>query len=343
MALDHWEKLAKARQLVYDRAAHKTVQTISRAYDKAEKQIYEDMRGILDNFQNYYGLTREEAETLLSGQVSDAFLRRFRERIATLKDGARRRALEAELSAKAYRARLTRLEAIRYSAKVSMAQVADVEAAQDKMALQDGASIAYNRALFDVQKTVGMMFQTEGMSTRRAAEILRQNWSGKLYSARVWNNCNAVAEQVATLMTEMVMSGKASRQSMDELVGQAIDNGRMAANRLLRTEYNHAAGQAEMEAYTDAKVTHYRYIAVLDGRTSKVCQELDGKVFPIAERKVGKNMHPMHPWCRSSTAPVINGVVLKSQKRIARDLRTGKIEYIPATMTYNEWIKSKTK
>jgi SPP1 gp7 family putative phage head morphogenesis protein len=224
-----------------------------------------------------------------------------------------------------------------------MAQVADVEVAQEKKALQEGATLAYNHTMYGVQKTVGMMFQTEGMSTRRAAEILRQNWSGKLYSARVWNNCNEVAEQVATLMTEMVMSGKASRQSMDELVGQAIDNGRMAANRLLRTEYNHVAGQAELEAYTDAKVTHYRYIAVLDGRTSQVCRDLDGKVFPIAERKVGKNMHPMHPWCRSSTAPVINGVVLKSQKRIARDLKTGKIEYIPATMTYNEWIKSKTQ
>ena len=343
MALDHWEKLAKARQLVYDRAAHKTVQTISSAYDKAERQIFEDMRGILDNFQNYYGLNREEAKTLLSGQVSDAFVRMFRERVETLKDDARRRALEAELAAKAYRARLTRLEAIRYSAKVSMAQVADVEAEQDKKALQEGAGVAYNRTMYDVQKSAGIMFHTEGMSTRRAAEILRQNWSGKLYSARVWTNCNAVADQVARVMEEMVMSGKASRQSMEELIGQAIDNGRMAANRLLRTEYNHIAGQAELDAYTDAKVTHYRYIAVLDGRTSKVCQELDGKVFPIAERKVGKNMHPMHPWCRSSTAPVINGAVLKKQKRIARDPKTGEIEYVPAYMTYTEWIKKKNQ
>jgi len=98
-----------------------------------------------------------------------------------------------------------------------------------------------------------------------------------------------------------------------------------------------------MDAYEDAGFDRYRYMAVLDGRTSTICRDLDGKVFHVKDRKVGVNMHPMHPWCRSTTEPVFDDLVIENQTRWARDPVTGEEMHVPADMTYREWEKKQAE
>ena len=45
---------------------------------------------------------------------------------------------------------------------------------------------------------------------------------------------------------------------------------------------------------------------MLDSRTSKICNELDGKRFKVKDRQAGTNYPPMHPFCRSTTIAVID-------------------------------------
>jgi len=97
--------------------------------------------------------------------------------------------------------------------------------------------------------------------------------------------------------------------------------------------------QAELFPYEDAGVEKYRYVAVLDGRTSEICRDLDGQVFPVKERRVGVNMHPMHPWCRSSTEPVLSSDTRAMEKRWACDPVTGEEMKVSADMTYRQWEK----
>jgi SPP1 gp7 family putative phage head morphogenesis protein len=197
--------------------------------------------------------------------------------------------------------------------------------------------------MFDVQKAVGFMFPVSGMSTQRTAAILAENWSGTIFSKRVWKNTEATARIVSTALHEMVMAGKTSRETYSAVIDHAVLGGKYAANRLLRTEYNFVSGQAELLSYEDAGVEKYRYVAVLDGRTSEICRELDGKVFPVKDRRVGVNMHPMHPWCRSSTEPVLSSDTRALEKRWARDPVTGEEMKVPADMTYREWEKKQAE
>ena len=206
------------------------------------------------------------------------------------------------------------------------------------------------RSKFDVQKASGLMFPEAGLSERRITEVLRNQWIGKNYSARVWHNTGETARLTAQALEEMLLSGKASQETFRDIMKAAITKdgispeqriaqGKMAANRLLRTEYNYVTGQADMDAYEDAGFDLYRYMAVLDGRTSTICRDLDGKVFHVKDRKVGVNMHPMHPWCRSTTEPVFDDLVIENQTRWARDPVTGEEMHVPADMTYREWEK----
>ena len=70
-------------------------------------------------------------------------------------------------------------------------------------------------------------------------------------------------------------------------------------------------------------------------KTSDICQELDNKVFLEKERQVGVNAPPMHPFCRSTTAPVIDEDFLTSRR--AKNPKTGEYDEIPPEMNYKQW------
>ena len=58
------------------------------------------------------------------------------------------------------------------------------------------------------------------------------------------------------------------------------------------------------QGYEEYNVERYKFVSVLDMKTSKVCRHLDGKTFPLSQRVQGTNYPPMHPWCRSTTISV---------------------------------------
>jgi SPP1 gp7 family putative phage head morphogenesis protein len=60
--------------------------------------------------------------------------------------------------------------------------------------------------------------------------------------------------------------------------------GRYAANRLLRTETNYVVNMAQAKAYKKASIEKYRFVAVLDVRTSEVCREKDGKEYYLKDK-----------------------------------------------------------
>jgi SPP1 gp7 family putative phage head morphogenesis protein len=190
--------------------------------------------------------------------------------------------------------------------------------------------------MFDIQKDTGLGFGFAGVDARRINQILRYNWSGKQFSARVWKNANTTARTLSQALTEVVLQGKTSKQTFDTLMEQA-QGSRFAANRLLRTETNYISNQATAEAFEDAGITHYIYLAVLDGRTSTKCQGLDGQKFALADKEVGVNYPPAHPWCRSLPSPYIDDEVIKTQTRWARNPKTGEQMKVPRTRSYNDW------
>lgn len=108
-------------------------------------------------------------------------------------------------------------------------------------------------------------------------------------------------------------------------------------NRLIRTEVNYFAVQGQVLGYQEAGVQTYRFLATLDLRTSEQCRALDLKVFPVAEAKAGENLPPMHPHCRSTTAPYLAERDYSRLKRRARDPENGKTYLVPADMTYRQW------
>jgi len=334
--MSYWTDRVKARQRIYDRSSAKVGRMISDAHERMLKDIREDARRIFGNFETAFELTPEQARALLKSPLPAQEAERLLAKIDQTEDPQYRKLMQAKASSGAYAHRLSRLDATRASAEIAAIRVADVEKAVGQQHLEDVFYQGYGRTMFDVQQYTGIAFGFDGVDERRVKQVLRNRWSGKNYSARVWANNQAMSRELSKALLERIMQGKTSRETFRALMAQS-DMGRFAANRLLATETNYIATQATIEAYEDAGITHYRFMAVLDGRTSTLCQEKDGEIIEIAKAVVGVNLPPLHPWCRSSLEPHIDGLVRERMERWARHPETGEQMKVPRSMSYNDW------
>ena len=73
---------------------------------------------------------------------------------------------------------------------------------------------------------------------------------------------------------------------------------------LARTSVTSVAAQADLAVYerNDKMLRGYRYVAVLDSRTTAICAFRDGKIYAVDDRK---HLPPAHWNCRSTTVPIV--------------------------------------
>ena len=81
-----------------------------------------------------------------------------------------------------------------------------------------------------------------------------------------------------------------------------LDRARRSAKQLAITGTNHYANTARI-AFVDENddiLKGYRFLAVNDSRTSRVCARLDQTVYPANSPKLSSVTPPLHPNCRSA-------------------------------------------
>jgi SPP1 gp7 family putative phage head morphogenesis protein len=178
------------------------------------------------------------------------------------------------------------------------------------------------------------------LSTKYTKNILDSHWHGSNYSKRIWKDTEALAKRLEELFTVESMTGM-SEFEMAKAIATEFDRSIGVAQRLIRTEANYMANQAKLKAWRDRGVKEYRLVAVLDFRTSKICQGKDGKIYLVSEAVVNGasgTYPPFHPWCRTIAIAYIGKRSLTG-KRTANDPFTGKTMSIEQRDTYDDWMK----
>lgn len=167
-------------------------------------------------------------------------------------------------------------------------------------------------------------------------QAIMQKWSSKNYSERIWNHENKINEILKQHITTGLIQGN-SISKMSQKVTNDMNVSLNNSIRLVRTETAYIQGKAILESYIQAGIKKYKYLATLDYKTSKVCQNLDSKIFEVEKAQIGTNYPPMHPNCRSTTVVYIDDNV--ESERIVRgtDNKTYKVS---SDITYKEWYNS---
>lgn len=324
----------------YMQSAEDTSNEIAKLYQKSSGYLSAELDKIFERYKRKHHLTDAEAYRLLNSLHDKTSIDELKEALRA-GDGVEKDIL-AELESPAYRARLERLEQMQNQLDAVMQSVYRQERKINTSHYVDLANEAYYRSIFDIQQQTGLGFSFNLVDPEVIDRVINSKWSGANYSSRIWNNTQALAQDLKEELLVNLVTGRTDREAA-EIIANKYAQGSSNARRLVRTESCNLANQMEMQSYEECGIEKYRFVATLDLETSKVCRKLDGKVFPVSEQQPGVNCPPMHPWCRSTTICLIDGMDMANMKRRARDPVTGKTNTVPADMTYQQWYEKNVK
>lgn len=332
---DYWE-LRKA-ELMHTQIerADITFEEISKVYDESKKHIEKNVKGIFNKFSLEYGLTKKEAEQVVNLMRS----KKARNLVPALNLAPMSERVQRvlnDLNSPAYVSRINRLQKLideidnvqRYIAKHEISKTTDL--------YKDVAKHGYYNNIHQMQIQTGIGFSFNALDEDLVERLIKTPWNGRNYSERIWNNTQKLSETLKDEVLQAVLTGKKEKDVTDGLINR-FNVGEFESKRLIRTETAHINNEMEALSYEEADIEKYRFVAVLDTRTSHICREHDYKVYKVSERQVGVNYPPLHPFCRSTTIAVFDGEDLTELSRRARDPKTGKTTTIPGDMDYKDW------
>ena len=329
----YWEDRAAGRMVSYTAKAESTADTLGKAYYATARYLQGEANGILSTFADKFELSIAEAETMLKNAPGKSMFEQIKTALATCTDEQKKQQLETLLSSPAYAHRIGHLNDLDSKISDMCSRLANAEIGVDTEHLGDIIQNAYMQTVFDVTKGADYRAAFDLIPESRVKVILSTNWSGQMFSQRVWDNTNALADGLKHDMLVGIMAGKSEQHMADDIMSRC-GVGAFEARRLVRTETTCVANMAELYGYKELDIDEYEFSACLDSRTSDLCRELDGKVFKRNSAQAGVNLPPMHPFCRSTTLPV-----LPSEEDLDKELAELGDE-IGADVDFDEWERN---
>lgn len=335
----YWQKRSEDRLLDLLAESDSVVLKLGRYYDKASKDIDKSIKSLYGQFGADNDVGSKKALELIKGDEFRDWRMTMEEYLSQIK-ATQDRALLLELNTLAMRSRINRLEALQAEILAQSAIIASKEEEVIGSFLSDSIEDSYYKNVYDEYKDKNpevlelMDRHKVGISRNQVKKVLELPWSGANYSQNIWNNSYFIAKRAQAMVAKNIIAGRSienlSRDFAKVYGKQYYSN----AKRLIRTETAYVKGQADVLTYKKLNVEEYELLATLDGRTSSICQEKDGKHYPVDEIQVGINYPPFHPNCRTTTIKYRDE--RGDRRRIAKDKDGNKVK-VPLGMRYEDW------
>lgn len=333
----YWEKRAEEQEKYWYKKSQETIEKeLARYYVKSLGHIQTDIAALYGRFAKDNALSVAEARKLLTTSEYRRWRMSIEEYLKKIKETGDK-GLERELNVLAMRSRISRLDKL-YSETLMELDGLGRNVSKSMMKfLTDAYKDTYYHGLYDIGKEIGLKTSFASVNRDDLTRVLRNRWSGMNYSQRIWKNQRLLASTLKKEMVAAVHRGE-SVDKISTRIAKRMDVGISNARRLVRTELNYVENQSAMNSIRDSGMKYYRFSATLDRRTSAICREHDGNVYPIDDYQPGSTAPPLHPNCRSTISGSLYGPnKAKTGTRAARDER-GKTVYVPANMTYADWM-----
>ena len=337
----YWIDRAVQLEQVIQENAEPTIKAIQDAYLEAVKQINEDMKAVVRGLSKASAITEDEAEKLLNEAESRQQYKDLIRLYDETDDERAKKDIALKINRQAYGARMTRLEALKLNVYNHLMRAQNTEMAQHKALHSDTFQRSYYSNIYNIAKGFNAGINFSILPKKAIDKALSAKWLGSNYSQRVWNNNRQFIEKVQRTITDGITAGHSIDRMANKLLDYVAVDGtgqRYIAERLVRTETAHFMAEGQLEAYKEAGIEHYQFVASFDERTCDFCGGLDGEIIPVSEARAGDNYPPLHANCRCTT--VLAGY--PSNTHIARDPVMDKNYKVDGNMKYNQWTKSLT-
>jgi len=318
--------------------AEKQADQFDKVYQEAKTYLDKEINKIFDKFQRDYGLSQVDARQVLKNMKDKKDLNELRKVLEARPNDPNIQRLLADLDSPAYSFRMKRLERLSDDLDRMRESIYHSEKTGSDAFYSDLMKDSYYKATFDLQQQTGLAYGFSGLPESEIKHLQSFSWlgDGSTYSTDIWKNTGKLTSSIKDELLMSLMTGRDTRETA-QAIAERFNVGQNDARRLVRTESAFFHNQMELLSYEEADIEKYIFVAVLDKRTSRICQEHDNQVYDRDKAVPGVNCPPMHPWCRSTTVGYDEDADYSKLKRRARNPETGKTELVPADMTYKEW------
>ena len=335
---DYWSK--RKANLIYEQMdkAEKQADKFDEIYKQSKDYLDKQINKVFDKFQRDYGLSERDARQVLKNMKDQKDLNELRKVLEARPNDPNIQRLLADLDSPAYAYRMKRLERLSDDLDRMRESIYHSEKKSSDAFYSDLMKDSYYKATFDLQQQIGLAYGFSGLPESEIKHLQNFSWvgDGSTYSTKIWKNTGKLTSSIKDELLVSLMTGRGTRETA-QAIAERFNAGQNDARRLVRTESAFFHNQMELLSYEEADIEKYIFVAVLDKRTSRICQEHDNVVYRVDEAVPGVNHPPMHPWCRSTTIAHDDDIDYSKLERRARNPETGKVEYVPADMSYKEW------
>ena len=333
---EYWAK--RKANLIYEQMdkAERQADKFDEIYKQSKAYLDKQINKVFDKFQRDYGLSERDARQVLKNMKDKKDLNELRKVLEARPNDPNIQRLLADLDSPAYAYRMKRLERLNDDLDRMRESIYHSEKSGSDAFYSGLMKDSYYKVTFDLQQQTGLAYSFSNLPETEIKRLRGLKWTGEGYSDRIWENTGALASSVKDELLVSLMTGRSVRD-ISQVIAERFEVGQNNARRLIRTESAFFHNQMELLSYEDAEITKYKFVAVLDRRTSHICQEHDNKVYDRDKAVPGVNYPPLHPWCRSTTIAHDEDADYSNLKRRARNPNTGKVEYVPADMSYDDW------
>ena len=333
---DYWKRrfLYEKEQQLQNTAEYETAM---RARLKEVEQVLEqEVDYWLKRYASNQEIGTKDARKILSTIGTRDWHMTLKEFKAKAKAGG----FDKELDAEYFRSQLSRLENIDGQLTSLLAQYATSESDKLESSLVNQYQQTYMHSIYLTQlEQAKLSSNFANVNEYQVKAIVHKPWRGSDFSKRIWKSyTETLPNELGDALLRGSVLGHSHEQIFKMMRQRLKDVEDYQLHRLIITEMGHVAETATADAYKEEGVEQYQYLATLEAHTCEECAHLDEKVFDLKDKVEGLNYPLIHPYCRCTTMPYINGLP-DDRVRWSRDPETDKGTYVD-NMTFNQWKKA---
>ena len=313
-------------------------------YEMAMRARLKEVEQVLEQEVDYWlkryaanqEITVKDARKILSTIGTRDWHMTLKEFKAKAKTGG----FDKELDAEYFRSQLSRLENIDGQLTSLLAQYATSESDKLESSLVNQYQQTYMHSIYLTQfEQAKLSSNFANVNEYQVKAIVHKPWRGSDFSKRIWKSyTETLPNELGDALLRGSVLGHSHEQIFKMMRQRLKDVEDYQLHRLIITEMGHVAETATADAYIEEGVEQYQYLATLESHTCEECAHLDEKVFDLKNKVEGLNYPLIHPYCRCTTMPYIEGLP-DDRVRWSRDPETDKGTYVD-NMTFNQWKKA---
>ena len=322
---NYWEKRALENKLNVIENEEDYLKRITSIYNHANKQIDEKLAKVYARYAKENNLTLEEAYQILPKKMETEYKNDVMDYISKAKDPS----YKDYLLNQSIMHKHSVLDQLRTEMRNAIYDI-DIEETGGKFLEKIFTNSNY-KAQFDNNEEAFAKVDKE-----KIQNLLKENWSGGgNFSELIWKD----REKLVKALDDLVVKGLAVGDNYDKMsdkLAKRMDTSKSNAKRLIMTESARMENEGLLSYYQRIGAKQLIFVATLDMKTSEICRAMDGQIIPVEEARIGLNVPPLHPYCRSVISPHYEGN--EPGDRVYRDVETGKTKK-GRYRTYKEYLE----